>query len=317
MIKHILSLIFTIHGLSSAQRKFGAPVVNPTTTTTQAPQPPPLVILQRPSTTTTTALPTTSTTVAPPVGYIWGAYRQLCPASVLSPYLNNMCASTTDIAMDTFGVLYCEATAGCCMCASIQCGFGTTPCRELIFGDSAAKFVGDIQIKGQTGPEGALVSCNGVEACLGATITVIDCDAPRACQYARIRVTDPTENFVIECGGESSCEGMEIELNFSGAPPGYRCTYLGDPTYVKPVFQLEGIECGAPSACNSIDITINNQLGCRAVQLELVECIAQNSCNGAVFDLLGDVTLGRCLCGASCGTAVGLESCYTPGVSRI
>eukprot|EP01084_Bolivina_argentea_P085834 155144_1 len=293
MIKHVL-LIFTIYELSSVQsRKFsGSPgaVINPTTTTTQAPQPPPFVILQsQPTTTTTTAPPTTTTTAAPPVGYIWGAYSQLCPASVISP-LNNMCTSTTDIALDTFGVLYCEETAGCCMCASIQCGFGTTLCREVVFGDSAATFVGDIQIKGQTGPEGALVSCNGVEACLGATITgtniaVIDCDAPRACQYAKIRVTNPTEHFVIECGGVSSCEGMEIELNFSGAPPGFRCTYINNPTYIKPVFQLEGIECGAPSACNSIDITINNDVGCRAVHLELVECIAQNSCNGAVFDL--------------------------------
>eukprot|EP01083_Nonionella_stella_P144900 453182_1 len=173
-----------------------------------------------------------------------------------------------------------------------------------------------------TGTEGALISCNGVESCLGATITgtniaVIDCDALRACQYAKIRITDPTEHFVIECGGVNSCEGMEIEVNFSGAPPGYRCTYINNPTYVKPVFELEGIECAAPSACNSIDITINNESGCRAVNVELVECIQYNSCNGAVFDLLGDVTLGRCLCGASCGTAVGLESCYTPGVSRI
>ena len=37
---------------------------------------------------------------------------------------------------------------------------------------------------------------------------------------------------------------------------------------------------------------------------------ATASCSGADFDLIGDVSLGRCHCGPSCADATGLSACF-------
>jgi hypothetical protein len=109
----------------------------------------------------------------------------------------------------------------------------------------------------------------------------------------------------LECGGKSSCNALEIEINLPAPPEGYMC----DPAVSKPILPISGIECNSDLACQGLDLTINNN-GCYKVVIENVDCVQPDSCNAAVFTFNGDVTIQNCHCGPSCGNAVGLDQCY-------
>ena len=65
-------------------------------------------------------------------------------------------------------------------------------------------------------------------------------------------ITDPKPNFLLDCSGLSSCEDLEIEIKFSGPPPGYMCAVDADPTLTKDLFPIAAIECENEAACKGV-----------------------------------------------------------------
>ena len=109
---------------------------------------------------------------------------------------------------DTNGRMICGAGADRCMCSSIGCGFNGQPCDTMRIGSYGAFGVKDIQVAGNNvwKTTGASVDCQGIESCrdtaiYGADIQSITCEGRRSCKDALISVTDPKENFLLDCIG--------------------------------------------------------------------------------------------------------------------
>eukprot|EP00488_Nonionellina_sp_1-RS-2012_P002920 TRINITY_DN58_c0_g1_i1.p1 TRINITY_DN58_c0_g1~~TRINITY_DN58_c0_g1_i1.p1 ORF type:complete len:118 (-),score=26.30 TRINITY_DN58_c0_g1_i1:10-363(-) len=76
------------------------------------------------------------------------------------------------------------------------------------------------------------------------------------------------------------------------------------------VFYMDKIICSSDRACEGAQITIDNT-GCSGVVIDTFECVTPAACDGAVFNLIGDITIQHCECGPSCANAIGLEQCFT------
>eukprot|EP01084_Bolivina_argentea_P025757 47898_1 len=278
------------------------PSTNPTTQpTTSAPSNNPSITpTYAPSNVPTTAAPTPKQ--APP-GFVWGAYEQLCPESVTK---TGICRAAGDV-VSASNVL-CLQPYDCCMCDVIECGFDGAACREIRVGAFGAMGVKDIRLAGSPTRGEASLDCQGYESCKQTAIAadhvnMIDCDGNRACQNSSLRITDPKQDFSLECSGFRSCNGLEVEINLSGPPPGELCSGAKD------IFHISKISCNDKYACEGLQITINNK-GCDQVMIDNLECLQPNACNDAAFNLVGDVLIDNCLCGPSCSNTIGLSQCF-------
>jgi len=252
-------------------------------------------------------------TVTPPEGYAFGAYDQLC--AVTSTFELNQCTENTQSATDlATGHLYCDRHEGdCCVCESIVCEQG---CNQVRFGDRGAFGVKDVRISGAPGPGaiGASLVCHGTESCRNAQIVAsavdsVNCFGYRSCNGAVMVITDPKPNFVLDCTGYAACEDLEIQIVYSGPPPGYMCAVDQDPALEKPLLPIGSIECENEEACQGMRLTVNNA-GCSSVRIGALRCSERDSCNLADFDLIGDVSIDQCHCGPSCADATGLSACF-------
>merc|ERR1719229_235918 len=252
--------------------------------------------------------------VTPPAGYLFGAFDQLCEAtqSVMLSKCTDITQSTSD---GGSGHLFCNSfESDCCLCNSIQCGFEGRGCNQALFGKQSAFGVKDVAIRGAPRGLGAMVMCHGEESCResvidGTNVDSVNCNGYRSCQGAKMVITDPKPNFLLDCSGFSSCEDLEIEIRFSGPPAGYMCAVDADPTLVKDIFSIGAIECENEAACKGMKLTINNE-GCTSVQIRDLRCLEYDSCSLADFQFIGDVSLNECRCGPSCAEATGLSKCH-------
>merc|ERR1719206_119213 len=218
----------------------------------------------------------------------------------------------------TEGYVWCNRyDSDCCLCERIECGHGdlSIGCKDVRIGDSGA-YGTVVLVKGDVVGPGALIDCQGTEACRFATIDSsnvygLDCNGDRSCEGATINIVDPKPGFLLDCSGMASCGGLTITIEFSGPPPGYMCRPMAE----KELFQVSGISCGNEEACQGMSMTINNA-GCKAVRIEALNCMQHNACNLAHFDFLGDVELSQCLCGPSCDNAMGISKCFQ-GLERL
>jgi len=140
-------------------------------------------------------------------------------------------------------------------------------------------------------------------------VNSVNCHGYRSCQDAAMVITDPQPNFLVDCSGLSSCEGLVIDIRFSGPPPGYMCAVDWDPTLTKDLFSISAIECENEAACKGMTLSITNE-GCTSVVVQELLCREYDSCSEAAFHLVGDVTLNQCHCGPSCAEASGLSKCF-------
>lgn len=222
------------------------------------------------------------------------------------------CKTPKDVVSDVNGRTICGDQADCCMCSTIECGFNGQPCDAVRMGSFGAFGVRDIQIAGNAvwKSVGAAIDCHGIEGCrdaaiYGSDIQSISCEGRRACKDALISVIDPKINFVLDCIGRNSCNGLTIELNITGPPPGYKC----NPSLVGSILPFSRISCKADGSCENLQIVVNNE-GCEKLVVESLECSGQTSCDYASFEFNGAYEISQCECGASCRRAQGLTKCF-------
>jgi len=214
------------------------------------------------------------------------------------------------------GQLFCNRFEGdCCLCSAIECGFEGRGCNLAQFGNRGAYGVKDVSIRGAPARGmGAMVFCHGEESCRdsvidGRHVDSVNCNGYRSCQGAKMVLTDPKPNFLLDCSGFSSCEDLEIEIVYSGPPPGFMCAVDWDPSLTKELYPISAIECENEAACKGMKLTINNE-GCTSVLVQDLRCLEYDSCSLASFEFIGDVSLNRCNCGPSCAEATGLSKCF-------
>jgi len=250
----------------------------------------------------------------PPAGYLFGAFDQLC--EVTQTTMLSKCTDITQSASDGgSGHLFCNSfESDCCLCSSIECGFEGRGCNQALFGKQSAFGVKDVSIRGAPRGLGAMVMCHGEESCResvidGTNVDSVNCNGYESCKGAKMVITDPKPNFLLDCSGFSSCEDLEIEIRFSGPPAGFMCAVDADPTLVKDLFPIAAIECENEAACKGMKMTINNE-GCTSVRIHDLRCLEYDSCSLADFNFIGDVSLNQCRCGPSCAEATGLSKCF-------
>eukprot|EP01083_Nonionella_stella_P259372 885653_1 len=195
----------------------------------------------------------------------------------------------------------CDTPFDCCMCNSIECGSLNNPCQELrvhgnqgVYGVQSIKAIGD-----PFSGNGVSIDCQGIQSCKntnihGMHVNVVDCEGHEACANSTMTIEYPKNGFLLECAGESACEGLKIDILL--------------PTWDKPCpntqnrFLFNKIMCNSNNACEGLEITVRNE-GCNNVIIQNLDCTHSNSCNNGIFNLIGDVRIDNCLCGVSCNTA--------------
>eukprot|EP01084_Bolivina_argentea_P315190 546014_1 len=293
------------------------PTNNPTDNTISPSKPPSNFPTISPSKNPTTSFPTSNPSIRPtpfptirptPLGKQWGAYNQLCNIPSNSQY---QCEYSTDMLKDTLGAINCMTPYDCCMCNTIECGLNGEPCTEIvILGDYGIFGVQEIFLIGTKSDlvNPISIDCGGIGSCQNTIISavnagIIQCDGENACQNAHITIIDPINEFLLNCGGISSCEGLNIDIIIPNTR-GNMCNRR-----MQDIFYITKIACNDNRACKNMQITIENS-GCDKVIIRDLECIQPNSCNNANFNLIGDIAIENCQCGASCDTTSGLDQCF-------
>jgi len=128
-------------------------------------------------------------------------------------------------------------------------------------------------------------------------------DGARSCMDAHFIIYEPKVNFLLECAGVDACNGLQIEINLKGPPPGYRCASRNE------ILPFSKLSCIAEGACHGLNVTLNND-GCKQVVFDRLDCQQFESCTNARFDFRGAVEISECLCGPSCQSASGLSKCF-------
>eukprot|EP01084_Bolivina_argentea_P077216 140005_1 len=286
------------------------PVVLPSTTTTTTTSAPviPVVLPSTTTTTTTTSAPVVSTTSTAagslPPGSFYGAYGQICG----KPQPSSQCQSSTSSAYDREGFMRCDRNYDCCLCTQVTCN----NCNTFSAGISGIFGVQDVQINGrdpQTG--GADISCLGVESCAQSKITgqyikTVTASGAMAARNAQIIITDPVEFFQIDCSAMGGCEDLNIELIYSGPPPGYECN--ANIAWLSPLY-ISSIHCSAQDSCKNMQLTVRND-ACKRVIIQDLVCVATGACTNAAINLIGDVVIENCDLGPSGATMTGVDKCY-------
>jgi len=143
------------------------------------------------------------------------------------------------------------------------------------------------------------IECAGEESCDFATISIdsvekIICEG---CQGAVITVTNPADDFVVECKEEQSCKDLQLTV-----------TVPAD----SEVDDFNGILCEKEESCQNAQITITN-LAANLLSIEELQCEAKAACAGLVLSITGNHELEECECGdeGGCIGATGIEDCYT------
>mmetsp|Transcript_21341 Transcript_21341/g.34306 ORF Transcript_21341/g.34306 Transcript_21341/m.34306 type:complete len:825 (+) Transcript_21341:186-2660(+) len=255
------------------------PVIPVASSTTAAPT----------TSTTTTPAPTVTTTLALQPGYQWGKFMQQCPVSTGS----ERCKSTSDKIEDS-PTIECTEPADCCMCEKIVCGKppgNSDWCESLQFGGvMAALGVKDIQVYSEddTGLGVAKVECAGEQSCkdtniVGTGVMELGCRGERSCMNAVVEITDPAQQFMLDCSTTSSCEGLQLTLHVEN-----KNAICNTP---RDVWQLGTIRCFGADACKNAKIVVLNHNDCVDVELHAIECMA-GSCDGSSWLLGGTASVG-------------------------
>lgn len=168
--------------------------------------------------------------------------------------------------------------------------------------------VQDINIVGRSEQNGGgQIMCMGTEACANSVITgsnikSIDADKAGSMRNAKVTLSSVVADFDMNCIGIGACEGLKLEINIPGPPPGFMC----NPAWSGNLIEWASISCYGQDSCRGMEITINNN-GCNRIEIQQIECYSPTACAGANFQLNGDVTVNNCdLIGSSAGIATGL-----------
>merc|ERR1711971_861575 len=110
------------------------------------------------------------------------------------------------------------------------------------------------------------VECDGPSSCLNANIAVSNvdsfiCGTDNACEGATITVTDPTNDFKLECKGANACANVDLKIILTAA---------------SSVTELESIECDDVSACAGASLSFSGSSG---VSIENCECGDEGGCD--------------------------------------
>eukprot|EP01083_Nonionella_stella_P193492 714594_1 len=128
------------------------------------------------------------------------------------------------------------------------------------------------------------VECVGDAACKGATLAIDNVEsvkcAERGCAMATIDITDPDDEFKLECGGgDLACRAATITIEVDANKP----------------FKIKSIDCGATRSCQGATIVIENT-GDAKVTVEEINCEAEEACRWATFEVIGNVKVKDCDC---------------------
>jgi len=154
---------------------------------------------------------------------------------------------------------------------------------------------------------GGQIQCLGIEACRDAVITgsnikSIDADKAGSMKNAKVTLSSVVADFDLNCIGIGSCEGMKLEINIAGPPPGFMC----NPALRGSLIEWASLSCYGQDSCRNMEIVVNNN-GCNRIEIQQIECYSPTACANAKFELNGDVTVNNCdLLGSSAGIATGL-----------
>jgi len=124
------------------------------------------------------------------------------------------------------------------------------------------------------------------------------CGAVDSCKDARITVTNPVNDFELQCKSPGACQGATIVI---------------DVPETSKVKKFKGIQCESDSACQGAQIAVINN-GQKDIKIEELDCQDAGACTDAVFDFNSGsraVTIEECECGDSLGClgVTGLDSC--------
>lgn len=261
-----------------------------------------------PVTPSTTSTPVETQPQTPP-GKYFGFYGQLCPIpepdAMCQPDAPSFGSAVTE---QVAGFAKCERNGDCCGCSSISCGNEWTGCNTFSAGNYGVMGVEDITIIGRSEQNGGgQIQCLGVEACAnsvisGSNIKSIDADKAGSMRNARVTLSSVVADFDLNCIGIGSCEGMKLEINVAGPPPGFMC----NPAFSGQTIEWASLSCYGQDSCRNMEIIINNE-GCNSIEIQQIECYSPTACAAASFQLNGDVRVNNCdLIGSSAGIATGL-----------
>eukprot|EP01083_Nonionella_stella_P242267 845215_1 len=150
---------------------------------------------------------------------------------------------------------------------------------------------------------GGNILCNGETSCQNAEIIINDialliCGQAMACKNADITITDPRQDFSLECTAPGSCEGMTLTL------------IINNPD----IEVLKVFRCGAATACKALLVEVIRS-SYRDVFIEKLECTGLNACQHAEFVLGPGISFQNCNCGTStdrsCDGIKGIDTCLT------
>merc|ERR1712013_3551 len=145
------------------------------------------------------------------------------------------------------------------------------------------------------------VECDGDMACSNANIEVSNtegfiCGTDFACQDATVSITDPQDDFKLECKGKKACENLQLTIELSAA---------------STLTELDAISCDDEKACKGASITIINNSP-NPLVIEELNCADDRSCINAAFVVQGTagVSIEECDCGdeGGCDGATGLAA---------
>merc|ERR1712045_308322 len=97
------------------------------------------------------------------------------------------------------------------------------------------------------------------EACRDAVITgsnikSIDADKAGSMRNAQVTLSSVVADFDLNCIGIGSCEGMKLEINIEGPPPGFMC----NPQYSGNLIEWASLSCYGQDSCRNMEIIVNN-----------------------------------------------------------
>jgi hypothetical protein len=122
------------------------------------------------------------------------------------------------------------------------------------------------------------------------------------CEGAVITVTNPADDFVLECKDERSCKDLQLTVTVPAD-----AVLDGDGE-----IDFNGLLCEKEESCLNAQITINN-LSPALLSIEELQCEAKAACSGLALQITGKYELEECECGdeGGCIGATGVEDCYT------
>lgn len=216
----------------------------------------------------------------------------------------------------------CGENYSCCLCSEILC---TPNCDKFVAGGDSSAFGVMVTINGNK-DDSAKIECNGDHSCqdsefMASYISELNCGGDHSCQRSKISINDGSVENII-CGGDFACESAEIIISNPAEDFQIECKEPSScdnimVTIIIPrtssVTEFKGFGCGGPSACQNAKFTIvNENMSGNNLNVEQLNCEASAACRGAIFSFIGNVEIEECKCGSQggCLGAIGISDCF-------